>query len=494
MKNTTSFSFIASFFLLALAFILFPESIDDAYITLRFSHNLMLGMGPVFNPGEHVEGYSNFLWMVILAAIDFLRIPIDFAMKLLSLVFGLLTLHLIGKVTRAWFKRDDLAIVAQLLFGSSAFVALWSVDGLETMFYTALLTCLIWLLTATSVNSIIIGLLVGAIALTRPEGAMFSVVAIAWLAITRGYKSGITALIPFALIAGLYELFRFSYFGHFLSNTATAKLNPSEATILSGLQYLWNFNRDSGYLILPAALVGVIALKKNKPLMLAFIFISFQTIFLMVSGGDFMYGYRFIVPIVPSLILMIAGAFSILSVANKKNWVAYAAATVLIAMQLIYQYGALPEKHIGIDNLTFRNGANFKIASFLEKNTTVTDTVLLSEAGIIPYKIHANIIDFLGLVSANEEVFIRGDTLNLSYLFEHQPKFVVLSYTENNGQKLPRMSEDAQIASYPYFSSHYHPIMVFEIFKHESFLSTIYYKYTPGSSLIYFQIFEKNYS
>src|SRR5262249_32349131 len=33
---------------------------DDAYITLRYAWNLSSGRGPYFNPGEHVEGYTNF--------------------------------------------------------------------------------------------------------------------------------------------------------------------------------------------------------------------------------------------------------------------------------------------------------------------------------------------------------------------------------------------------------------------------------------------------
>jgi arabinofuranosyltransferase len=54
---------VASFLVFAvLSYIYFPESIDDAYITLRYSKNLLLGNGPVFNIGERVEGYSNFTW------------------------------------------------------------------------------------------------------------------------------------------------------------------------------------------------------------------------------------------------------------------------------------------------------------------------------------------------------------------------------------------------------------------------------------------------
>lgn len=36
-------------------------AVDDAYISFRYATNLIHGHGLVFNPGERVEGYSNFL-------------------------------------------------------------------------------------------------------------------------------------------------------------------------------------------------------------------------------------------------------------------------------------------------------------------------------------------------------------------------------------------------------------------------------------------------
>ena len=42
---------------------------DDAFISFRYVRNLLEGHGLVFNPGEYVEGYTNFLWVLELAAI-----------------------------------------------------------------------------------------------------------------------------------------------------------------------------------------------------------------------------------------------------------------------------------------------------------------------------------------------------------------------------------------------------------------------------------------
>ena len=42
--------------------------LDDAFITFRYARNVAAGLGAVFNPGEAVEGYTSFLWMLICSA------------------------------------------------------------------------------------------------------------------------------------------------------------------------------------------------------------------------------------------------------------------------------------------------------------------------------------------------------------------------------------------------------------------------------------------
>ena len=39
-----------------------PWMLDDAFISFRYAENWVSGHGPVYNAGERVEGYTNFLW------------------------------------------------------------------------------------------------------------------------------------------------------------------------------------------------------------------------------------------------------------------------------------------------------------------------------------------------------------------------------------------------------------------------------------------------
>ena len=45
-----------------------PHTVDDAYISYRYARNLARGLGLVYNEGERIEGYTNFLWTVLLGA------------------------------------------------------------------------------------------------------------------------------------------------------------------------------------------------------------------------------------------------------------------------------------------------------------------------------------------------------------------------------------------------------------------------------------------
>ena len=59
--------------------------VDDAYISFRYADNLARGLGLVYNPGERVEGYSNFLWTLLLAGgarlgLDVVRLSVVLAL------------------------------------------------------------------------------------------------------------------------------------------------------------------------------------------------------------------------------------------------------------------------------------------------------------------------------------------------------------------------------------------------------------------------------
>ena len=64
---------------------------DDAFISLRYAHHFATDRGLSWNPGERVEGYTNFLWTVLLAAAFWLHLePVIFS-QLLGVLTAALT-------------------------------------------------------------------------------------------------------------------------------------------------------------------------------------------------------------------------------------------------------------------------------------------------------------------------------------------------------------------------------------------------------------------
>jgi arabinofuranosyltransferase len=75
-------------------------TVDDAYISFRYAHNLAEGEGLVFNPGEYVEGYTNLLWTLLMTLPEALGIPVHFFAVYLGLGFGLLALFEAWRICR----------------------------------------------------------------------------------------------------------------------------------------------------------------------------------------------------------------------------------------------------------------------------------------------------------------------------------------------------------------------------------------------------------
>src|SRR5262245_60209180 len=74
--------------------------IDDAFISLRYARNLATGHGLVYNAGERVEGYTNFLWALFLALPHLLHVDPIAVMKLTCLALALATAWLVYRLGR----------------------------------------------------------------------------------------------------------------------------------------------------------------------------------------------------------------------------------------------------------------------------------------------------------------------------------------------------------------------------------------------------------
>ena len=215
---------------------------DDAYISFRYVSNSILGHGYVWNPPPFrpVEGYSNFLWIVLLDIIWRISdISPPESSNYLSLIFSFLTLvvGLIMMLRINWnrkIRKYRILFVALLLVGvitNRTFLA-WTSSGLETAmftFFTTLWVCCcifisplstLWIFTIAATSTLIY--------LTRPDGLLFAATTLLMLllAFLKGKRTfGIRHLIatsPLLLIV-VHLVWRVNFYGVWLPNTYYAK-------------------------------------------------------------------------------------------------------------------------------------------------------------------------------------------------------------------------------------------------------------------------------
>ena len=245
---------------------------DDAFISFRYARNLLEGHGLVFNPGEYVEGYTNFLWVLELAALwGGLGIPPEQAAPWLSVVCTVGVVAVLG----VWLARLPLLrhrwLVAWMAFGllcSSATFAVWtSGGGLETrqftLFIVGAVVCLsLWRSERWGLAAAALSLALAA--WTRPEGLLTGLVCIGWFAVQSMADAGrprpdwrrlAWLAAPFVVLVAAHYLFRYAYYGEWLPNTYYAKhVRPWYE---SGFRYLWAAALETGlYLLLPLAAVA----------------------------------------------------------------------------------------------------------------------------------------------------------------------------------------------------------------------------------------------
>ena len=242
---------------------------DDAFVSFRYVRNLVEGHGLVFNHGEYVEGYSNFLWVLELAALwrTFGLRPEHTAPWLSVACTGGTLAAMLWWVARlpGLPHRGLVGWMALGLVSSSATFAVWtSGGGLETRQFTfCIVLAVVGLTLYPERRRVLLGvsLSLAAAALTRPEGPLFAAGCFGWYAMQRrvatgqwrpDWRAAASLAGPFVvLVAGQY-LWRYGYYDEWLPNTYYAKhVRPWYE---AGWRYVVAAALETGlYLLLPLA-------------------------------------------------------------------------------------------------------------------------------------------------------------------------------------------------------------------------------------------------
>src|SRR5512140_2543073 len=121
------------------------DAVDDAYISFRYAQNAILGHGLVFNPGERVEGFTNFLWTALLTPVQATGIDVGRLSIVLGVLFALGTMWLATRIARIMGLPPFAGFLAALLLAVDGSFAIWAVSGLETAMFAFLIAAGAWL-------------------------------------------------------------------------------------------------------------------------------------------------------------------------------------------------------------------------------------------------------------------------------------------------------------------------------------------------------------
>jgi len=154
---------------------------DDAFISFRYAKNLAEGRGLAWNPGERVEGYTNFLWVLICAlGIKLGMDPVRWT-QVLGLILYLFTLILYYRIGLIAFNGWRLpAMLHIVLTGTNFSFMSYATGGMETPLVTFLLALAVYLtLSGTQAITpvsrwLLLSVILGLGFLTRMDFAVFA--------------------------------------------------------------------------------------------------------------------------------------------------------------------------------------------------------------------------------------------------------------------------------------------------------------------------------
>jgi arabinofuranosyltransferase len=306
------FTGLLIFLLLVLCFSAYTT--DDSYISYRYAENMANGHGLVFNRYQTpVEGYTNFLWTLLLSAIATVKLPLPETASFLSLFFSvaLLLLMAVWAHMQREFNPDFPIAVPVLLLASSPALALWSVTGMETPFFAFLLVSGAVFLSIEERRSwpgILSGLTFALAALARPEGLLIGgiVIGFSYIFSRQWYMrlpAFIIRVILFALPPALHFLWRKSFYGHWFPNTFYAKTTTGTELFGLGFDYLKGFLFQGGLVLVVLIMLALFIRRKTEGLWTILVLITVYSLYVVWIGGDWMPANRLFLPILPFMIM-----------------------------------------------------------------------------------------------------------------------------------------------------------------------------------------------
>ena len=451
MKNRNSYSFRIALHLILLLFqlLFWNFTIDDAFISFRYAKNLFLNQEIAFNIGETpVEGYSNFLWVMWMTLSFVFNIETVFFSKISGLLFCHLSVTVLYKLVFRISKSKDLSCLIVLFYVITPNIALWAIGGLETSLFSLFLFVSIYffILDISVRKNHIIKLSPFSftlLSLTRHEGAILFALTLTFFTyiliksneinINRRFLLlfcyGGTFLITYAP----YFLWRIVYYKNILPHTFVAKQ--------TGFELLLFFERLIFYLpliiiLLPTFSIIVFYCSKRSNFRIRnvnrqyIILITLTLSIILLFLTSWMPGYRFTVPIIPLVYLLLPKPLNFLltTYRNKfrlrilsKNFtfITITIICILNFSQIFTFYPFVDIYGTGIKE------CNTVLGKWINENSSENESLAVWDAGVIPFYSNIRTIDIYP--DSLQDLHLYNNPEDADYILDQNITFLILN-------------------------------------------------------------------
>lgn len=270
---------------------------DDAMISMQYAKTLADGHGLVWYPGaERVEGFSNPLWVFLMAAFHLLPLTsaqMGLPVQISAAIFLIINLIFVRKLALLVTDNEWIALGAAFLTAFFFSLNNWSMQGMEVSLATLLVTVTAFLmLSALQQGKFSWGayLLLGVGTLLRID------MIVPYLAFTglmflfdsenrrRHLLVGLSVLIVFLAVQ---TAARYAYYGEWLPNTYYLKVGgiTTLARVMKGVENFVQFIWTTGWFLYTIPL-AIFFLRPKKSTTILFLVVMGQVAYSVYVGGD----------------------------------------------------------------------------------------------------------------------------------------------------------------------------------------------------------------
>lgn len=405
--------------------------VDDAFISFRYAHNFSEGFGLRFNPSAlPVEGYTNFLWTLIIALLHFVPVPLFFTLRIVTFSLYILILLLTYRLARDLGLDNRTRTVLVLLVALNPSIRFAVSSGLETIFVLLQIVLVSILLLSKDEEKgktrmfPLAGGFCASLLLTRIDTILlfvsFIVIALIRkrMALKQQLMIHLVWIIPLLALIVL-SVFRYLYYSSLVPNTFYVKA-VSGTSFLYGIVYVYIFMFTYLFpLSIPLILKPLIKIVRSSTAVIAFaLTICLWVMYVVYIGGDYI-EFRFLVPIIPFVYCLFFIAYE-----NLQNRYWRVVVILLLFIGTVVQpvfFFHIPERQkqkIGTDfeleQLTREFSYIGRGLKHLFGNSDIT--IAVTAAGAIPYYSQLKTIDMLGL----NDAYVAKHGIRFSTMPGHQ--------------------------------------------------------------------------